>query len=266
MVTEVVDHAIGRRSRADPVTARSGGPAGNALLTAWIGLTLLVLSVAELLTLFDVRGLIDWHVVIGALLIPPALVKTASTSWRMVRYYLGNEGYRTSGPPPMLLRLLGPLVVASTAALLATGIVADPARRTRQPHPSTHRGGRAHRLGQPAPGVVRRLVRRRRPPRAGPNGAGVATDRQAASPAPQGARLGCTDHGGGADRGRRGPDGDAHRACRRLLAAPNGFLPALTAPTGHGRHSRRGCPSLEPDSWRSPPAEGRVGRPRWRAR
>jgi hypothetical protein len=33
---------------------------------------LLVLFVAELLTLFDVRGLVDWHVAIGALAIPPA--------------------------------------------------------------------------------------------------------------------------------------------------------------------------------------------------
>ncbi len=134
MIVDVVDHAIGHRERADPVGARSGGPAGNALLTAWIGLSLLVLSLAELLTLIDVRGLIDWHVVIGALLIPPALVKTASTSWRMVRYYLGNEGYHTSGPPPMLLRLLGPLVVASTFALLATGVIlivlGEPASRT----------------------------------------------------------------------------------------------------------------------------------------
>lgn len=134
MIIDVVDHAIGRRVRSDPVGARSGGPAGNALLTAWIGLSLLVLSVAELLTLFDVRGLIDWHVVIGALLIPPALVKTATTTWRMVRYYLGNEGYQVAGPPPMLLRLLGPLVVVSTVALLATGVIlivlGEPASRT----------------------------------------------------------------------------------------------------------------------------------------
>lgn len=134
MVTDVVDHALGHRKRADPVTARSGGPAGNALLTAWIGMTLLVLSLAELITLLDVRGLIDWHVAIGALLIPPVVVKTASTGWRMVRYYLGDEGYRVAGAPPMLLRLLGPLVVASTVALLATGVVlivlGQPASRT----------------------------------------------------------------------------------------------------------------------------------------
>jgi hypothetical protein len=113
--------ATGRHRRNDPVLPRTGGPAGNAVLTAWTGLTLLVLSVAELLTLFDVRGLITWHVAIGALLVPPALMKTGATTWRMVRYYRGNAPYREAGPPPLLLRLLGPVVVLSTLSLLATG-------------------------------------------------------------------------------------------------------------------------------------------------
>ncbi|HEY9484617.1 MAG TPA: hypothetical protein VIR00_16810 [Micromonosporaceae bacterium] len=49
---------------------------------------------AELVTLVDVRGWIDWHIVIGVLLIPPALVKTASMGWRIVRYYTGSRPYR----------------------------------------------------------------------------------------------------------------------------------------------------------------------------
>ncbi len=40
----------------------------------------------------------------------------------MIGYYTGRAPYRTAGPPPMLLRLLGPLVVASTLALLGSGI------------------------------------------------------------------------------------------------------------------------------------------------
>src|SRR4249919_1797513 len=86
-VDETVSVALGRVHRRDPVLAGTGGPAGNALLTAWTGLVLLVLGVAELLTLINVRGLISWHVALGALLVPPALVKTASTGWRVVRYY-----------------------------------------------------------------------------------------------------------------------------------------------------------------------------------
>lgn len=119
---EVLAHATGRRSREDPVARVTGGPAGNALLTAWIGVVLLGLFVAELLTLFDVQGLISWHVAIGALLVPPALAKSGSTGWRIVRYYGGHRDYVAAGPPPLPLRVLGPLVVASTLGLLGTGV------------------------------------------------------------------------------------------------------------------------------------------------
>lgn len=134
MVTDAIAHATGRRERTNPIAPRTGGPAGNALLTAWTGLILLVLFLAELVTLLNVSGLITWHVVLGALLIPPALLKTATTSWRIVRYYTGDLDYQTAGPPPMLLRLLGPLVIAGTMAVLATGVVlivnGEPASRT----------------------------------------------------------------------------------------------------------------------------------------
>jgi hypothetical protein len=119
----VLEQAIGREHRQDPVLPRTGGPAGNARLTAWTGLVLLVLFLAELVTALDVRGLMSWHVTIGALLIPPALLKTASTGWRIVRYYGGHDAYRVAGPPPLLLRVLGPLVVLSTLAVLGTGIL-----------------------------------------------------------------------------------------------------------------------------------------------
>jgi hypothetical protein len=119
----VFEQAIGREHRKDPVLPRTGGPAGNARLTAWTGLVLLVLFLAELVTALDVHGLMSWHVAIGALLIPPALLKTASTGWRILRYYRGNDAYRLAGPPPLLLRVLGPLVVLSTLAVLGTGIL-----------------------------------------------------------------------------------------------------------------------------------------------
>jgi len=122
-VAALVAEATGKERREDPVLPRTGGPAGNAVLTAWTGLVLLVLSVAELLTLFNVRGLLSWHVAIGALLIPPALMKTATTGWRILRYYVGDASYQAAGPPPMALRLLGPLVVASTLGLLGSGVL-----------------------------------------------------------------------------------------------------------------------------------------------
>jgi hypothetical protein len=122
-VQALVAEATGRERRHDPGLPGNGGPAGNAVLTAWTGLVLLVLSVGELLTLIDVGGFLSWHVAIGALLIPPALLKTASTAWRILRYYVGHEPYREAGPPPMALRLLGPLVVLSTLGLLGSGVL-----------------------------------------------------------------------------------------------------------------------------------------------
>jgi hypothetical protein len=119
---DVVAEATGRLRRPDPVAERTGGPAGNVRLTAWLGMLLLVLFLAELVTLLDVRGLISWHLAIGVLLIPPALVKTGSTGWRMVRYYAGHRQYRRAGPPPLALRILGPLVVLSSLAVLGSGL------------------------------------------------------------------------------------------------------------------------------------------------
>lgn len=94
VLADVVSEAFGQSSRPDPVLPGTGGPAGNAHLTAWTGLVLLALSLAELVTLLDVQGLISWHVVIGTLLIPPALLKTGSTGWRIVRYYRGHPRTR----------------------------------------------------------------------------------------------------------------------------------------------------------------------------
>lgn len=119
----VVETAAGRAHRRDPVTGVTGGPAGNARLTAWLGLTLLALFLAELVSLLDVRSMITWHIAVGAVLIPPSLLKTATTGWRIFRYYTGATDYVHAGPPPLLLRLLGPLVIVGTLALLGTGVL-----------------------------------------------------------------------------------------------------------------------------------------------
>jgi hypothetical protein len=119
---DAVDVAIGKRHRDDPALPRTGGPAGNALLTAWVGLIFLVLLAGELITLLDVNGLISWHIVLGCLLVPVALVKTATIGWRILRYYTGQRDYRRAGPPPLLLRWLGPLVVVTTLGVLGSGL------------------------------------------------------------------------------------------------------------------------------------------------
>lgn len=125
-LTEVVQAASGRAERQDPALPGTGGPAGNARLTAWTGLLLIVLLAAEGVTILRIGPLLRWHIVFGVLLIPPALLKTASTGWRIARYYAGSRPYRQAGPPPTLLRLLGPLVVVSTLAVLASGLALIP--------------------------------------------------------------------------------------------------------------------------------------------
>jgi hypothetical protein len=100
-----------------------GGSDGNERLTAATAVVLLVLLAAEGLTLLAVQQLLLPHVFLGFLLIPPVLLKLASTGWRTTRYYRRAEDYVRRGPPPLLLRvLIAPLVVVSTIALFATGV------------------------------------------------------------------------------------------------------------------------------------------------
>ncbi len=60
---------------------------------------------------------------IGMLVIGPVALKLASTGYRVVRYYAGSRPYRGKGPPLTALRLLAPLLVVSTVAVFATGVV-----------------------------------------------------------------------------------------------------------------------------------------------
>ena len=111
-------HASVARVRAD----RSGGVEGNDRLTAASGAVLFLLLAAEGVTILFIRPLLSTHVFIGMLLIPPVALKLGSTGWRFLRYYSGDRAYRAKGAPLLPLRMLAPLVVASTFALFATGV------------------------------------------------------------------------------------------------------------------------------------------------
>lgn len=101
---------------------RSHGVAGNARLTASIAVVLFVLLAAEGFTILKIGPLLKAHVFIGMLLVPPVILKISSTFYRFVRYYLNDPSYRHKGPPPMVLRMLGPALVVITVVLFATGI------------------------------------------------------------------------------------------------------------------------------------------------
>ncbi len=101
--------------------AREGVEA-NARLTGTTAALLLVLLFIEGLTILRIGSLLTLHVFVGMLLVPPVLVKMSATMWRFARYYLGAPEYRRKGPPPNLLRALGPVVVVLTVVLFASGI------------------------------------------------------------------------------------------------------------------------------------------------
>ncbi|HEY7946963.1 MAG TPA: hypothetical protein VID75_04765 [Acidimicrobiales bacterium] len=100
----------------------SPGVEANSRLTASTAVVLVVLLAVEGVTILSIRALLTPHVFVGMLLVPPVLVKTASTTYRFVRYYTGSPAYRQHGPPVLVLRLLGPIVVVSTIVVFGSGI------------------------------------------------------------------------------------------------------------------------------------------------
>jgi hypothetical protein len=102
---------------------RRADPAGNERLTAMTGAVLLVLFVAECLTLLNVGHYLTLHVFLGMLLIGPVALKIGSTLWRFTRYYTGSAAYVRRGPPEPLQRVTGPFVMLTTVAVLGTGVM-----------------------------------------------------------------------------------------------------------------------------------------------
>ncbi|MBO0713305.1 MAG: hypothetical protein J2P59_01015 [Acidimicrobiales bacterium] len=111
-----------RRSLAARGHRAADGVEANARLTASTGGLLFVLLAAEGATILRVRGLLGAHVFLGMMLIPPVALKVGTTGYRFVRYYLADPEYRRKGPPPLVLRLIGPAVVVLTVLVLASGV------------------------------------------------------------------------------------------------------------------------------------------------
>jgi cytochrome b len=114
--------AIRAATRDWRIVARAWGREGNERLTALVGLVLLVLLAVEAWTTFSLHSYLPLHMFLGFVLLPPVALKLASTGWRAARYYTGSRPYRRAGPPRLPLRLLAPLLVASTLALFASGV------------------------------------------------------------------------------------------------------------------------------------------------
>lgn len=115
---------VARHALPEAVDAPGGaaGVAGNARLTETTGAVLTLLLLVEGFTILNVRGYITLHTAVGLVLLGPVALKCASTVYRFARYYTGHADYIRKGPPHVLLRVIGPLVVLSTIAVLGTGI------------------------------------------------------------------------------------------------------------------------------------------------
>ena len=95
---------------------------GNERLTGLTAVVLLVLLAVEGVTIVWLRPLLTVHLFVGLMLIPPVMLKLASTGYRFARYYMRNSDYRRKGPPAALLRWSAPVVVLSTVVVLASGV------------------------------------------------------------------------------------------------------------------------------------------------
>jgi hypothetical protein len=124
------------RTRRGP---RSGGADGNERLTAVTGALLLGLFAAEGVTILSVHGLMTLHFFLGMLLAGPVALKIGTTCYRFARYYTGAPAYVRKGPPPLLLRLLGPVVIVTSCGVIGTGIALAFAGPGRGPWLLAHR-------------------------------------------------------------------------------------------------------------------------------
>src|SRR5690242_19864902 len=98
------------------------GVIGNERLTALVSLVLLVLIMVELVTSAFLHLWLPAHTVVGVLFGFPLLVKIGSTGWRFVRYYTRAPAYVRRGPPPLVLRILGPVLLITTLVMVGSGI------------------------------------------------------------------------------------------------------------------------------------------------
>ena len=110
------------RLGAIPVDDPGSVVAGNERMTALAGTVLLILILAELATVAGLRLLLAVHIFIGVVLAGPLAVKLASTGYRFVRYYRRSPAFVGKGPPRPALRVLAPVLVVTTLAVVGSGI------------------------------------------------------------------------------------------------------------------------------------------------
>jgi hypothetical protein len=111
-------------------TEPTAGVEGNEKLTAMTGALLLLGFAVEGFTILSLQRLLFLHFLVGLLLIGPVLLKIGSTMCRFACYYAGLLPYVRKGPPSPVLRVLSPLVILTSIAVLGTGVVLAAAGRS----------------------------------------------------------------------------------------------------------------------------------------
>jgi hypothetical protein len=123
---EVGDDSPVRPSGQAQTFGRSGDDrsavVGNERMTALAGAVLLVLILVELVSAVILRTLLTIHVFAGMLLAGPLVVKLGSTFSRFLRYYTGSSSFVRRGPPHLALRVMAPLLIATTLVVIGSGI------------------------------------------------------------------------------------------------------------------------------------------------
>ena len=110
------------QNASNPRMAGVNGVVGNERLTALAGAVLLALILIELATTTNSGALLSVHVFVGTMLTGPLAVKMGSTGYRFLRYYGRSPAYVRRGPPRLALRILAPLLLATTLVLIGSGI------------------------------------------------------------------------------------------------------------------------------------------------
>ena len=101
----------------------SDGVEGNARLTGVTGALLFIALAVEGVTIVDLHDLLSVHVFVGMLVAALVGLKLASTGYRFARYYAGDPEYVRKGAPQTVLRVIGPMVVVTTIAVVVSGVV-----------------------------------------------------------------------------------------------------------------------------------------------
>lgn len=94
----------------------------NERMTALTGAVLLVLILVELASAAILHVGLSIHVFVGVLLVGPLVVKLGSTGWRFLRYYTGAPAFVRRGPPQLALRVMAPLLIATSVVVIGSGI------------------------------------------------------------------------------------------------------------------------------------------------